>query len=96
MKIPDLTSPKVLYPALLFVVLKTWLKSLDNETFSLSFGILYFALLKLLRITFKKTDIIVMTVLSYVLSQIPGDIYVKMIAFVLIAGFLRSLFPQYY
>lgn len=95
MKIPDLTSPKVLYPALLFAGLTKALK-LDDVTFSLVFGLLYFVLLKALRITFKKTDIIVMTALSFAITQAPGDLPIKTLSFVLIAGFLRSLFPQFY
>lgn len=95
MKIPDLTSPKVMYPALVFAALRFYL-NYDSVTFSLIFGICYCLLLKILGFTCKREDIISMTILAYAVDQTPAKLSVKMLVFLIIAGFLRSLFPKLY
>lgn len=107
MPLPDLTGPKVLYPAILFVALKSFYRT-DSITGALTFGILYFLLLKfVLRLTFKPADIVVSSALFYVLSPgtflslPPGGSKMSIQAthtllYGVVFAFLRATFPQYY
>lgn len=107
MPLPDLTGPKVLYPALLFVALKSFYKT-DSITGALTFGILYFLLLKfVVRLTFKPADIAVGSALFYILSPgtflslPPGGSVMSVTAthtlvYAIVFAFLRATFPQYY
>jgi hypothetical protein len=107
MPLPDLTGPKVLYPAILFIALKSIYQT-DSITGALIFGILYFMLLKfVVRLTFKPADIVVASVLFYVLSPgtflslPPGGSKMSIQAthtliFGVVFAFLRATFPQYY
>jgi len=107
MPLPDLTGPKVLYPAILFIALKSIYQT-DSITGALIFGILYFLLLKfVVRLTFKPTDIIVSSALFYVLSPgtflslPPGGSKMSVQAthtliYGIVFAFLRATFPQYY
>lgn len=107
MPLPDLTGPKVLYPAILFIALKSIYQT-DSITGALIFGILYFLLLKfVVRLTFKPADIVVASALFYVLSPgtflslPPGGSKMSIQAthtliFGVVFAFLRATFPQYY
>lgn len=107
MPLPDLTGPKVLWPALLFVALKSLLRT-DSITGALVFGILYFLLLRfVIQITFKPADIIVSSTLFWALS--PGTFVTlppgatgptvmagHTLVFAIVLAFLRATFPRYY
>lgn len=107
MPLPDLTGPKVLYPAVLFIALKSIYQT-DSITGALIFGILYFLLLKfVVRLTFKPADIVVSSALFYVLSPgtflslPPGGSKMSIQAthtliYGIVFAFLRATFPQYY
>lgn len=107
MPLPDLTGPKVLYPAILFIALKSIYQT-DSITGALIFGILYFLLLKfVVRLTFKPADIVVSSALFYVLSPgtflslPPGGSKLSIQAthtliYGILFAFLRATFPQYY
>lgn len=97
MQIPDLTSPKVLYPAILFGLMKSFM---DIGAFG--FGIIYFVILKYVaRITFSPADIIIPTLLYYVLTPARFFIFAKgekavlIHSIVYLAGlaFIRTLIP---
>lgn len=101
MPLPDLTGPKVLWPALLFVALKSLLRT-DSITGALVFGIMYFLLLRfVIQITFKPTDIIVSSSLFWASSLMPAGTGPSGIAghtlvFAIVLAFLRATFPRYY
>ncbi|NBS67909.1 hypothetical protein EBT31_03215 [bacterium] len=107
MPLPDLTGPKVLYPALLFAALKS-LSRTDSITGALLFGIAYVALLRfVVQLTFKPADIAVSSVLFWALSPGtfvtlppggtgPTAIAAHTLVFAIVLAFLRATFPRYY
>jgi len=97
MQIPDLTSPKVLYPALLFGLMKTFM---DIGPFG--FGIIYYIILKYVaRVTFKPTDIMVPSLMYFVLTPAKFFILAKgekaiaihSVVYLIGLAFIRTLFP---
>jgi hypothetical protein len=93
MTIPDLKSPKVLFPTLLYFIVKAFIR-VDHISETLIFGLLCYLSLKYLTgITLTKSDIIIPTALFFTFPQFnqPNDISSAM--FLLEYAFIRLIFP---
>jgi hypothetical protein len=93
MAFPDLKSPKILLPTMLFFILKTFLR-VDHISESLIFGILcYISLKYFTNITLTKADIVIPTVLFFTFPQFNQTNDISTAMFLLEYAFIRLIFP---
>jgi len=99
MKVPDLFSAKVLYPALVFIFVKLFVRT-DDISEALTFGILYYLALKFgtrPKQNITKQDILMPSVTMFLLfpsSSGDGSIAYHAALFMLTHALLRGVFPS--
>lgn len=93
MAFPDLKSPKVLLPTLLYFLVKMFIR-VDHISETLLFGLLCYTALKYLtNITLTKMDIIVPTALFFTFPQFNQPIDTSTAMFLLEYALIRLIFP---
>lgn len=96
MTLPDLKSQKVLFPTLLYIFVKMFIR-VDHISETLLFGLLCYISLKFFtNKTLNKSDIIVPTVLFFTFPQFNQPFDISSIMFLLEYAFIRLLFPLNY
>lgn len=97
MKTPDVTSPKVLYPAIAFLIVKIFIH-VDDVSEALIFGMLYYTMMKLFtNHNITKKDILMPSILLFILfpsSDGEASIAYHTALFMLTNAFSRAIFPN--
>jgi hypothetical protein len=93
MTLPDLKSPKVIIPTLLYIFVKMLVR-VDHVSETMLFGLLCYACLKYLtNITLTKSDIIVPTALFFTFPQFNQPLDSSTALFLVEYAFIRMIFP---
>jgi hypothetical protein len=93
MTLPDLKSQKVLFPTLLYVLVKMFIR-VDHVSETLLFGLLcYMSLKYLTNLTITKTDIIIPTAIFFTFPQFEQTIDADAALFLVEYAFIRLIFP---
>ena len=94
--IPDITSPKVLYPTILFYILNEYVHT--NPLYKgLLFGALYYASLKLFsHVVFTKNDIIMTNLIFYIFNLFKMKLIDATVVFMFAVALIRYYFPTLY
>jgi hypothetical protein len=94
MPLPDLKSQKVLAPALVYLLVK-WFIRLDHVSETLLFGILCYAVLKYLtNLTITRGDIVLPTVMFYIYPYTNMPMDSQFGIFLLANAFIRLIIPS--
>jgi hypothetical protein len=97
MKTPDVTSPKVLYPAISFLIVKLFVHT-DDVSEALTFGLIYYTMLRLFtNHNITKKDILLPSITLFILfpsSDGDGSIAYHTALFMLMNAFSRAIFPN--
>lgn len=93
MAFPDLKSPKIFIPTLVYLLVKLFIR-VDRISETLLFGLLcYFSLKYLTNITLIRADIIVPTALFFTFPQFNQPIDISTALFILEYAFIRLIIP---
>ena len=94
MTLPDLKSQKVLFPTLLYLLVKAAKPQVDHVSETLLFGLLcYLSLKYMTNLTLTKTDIIIPTAIFFTFPQFEQTIDADAALFLVEYAFIRLIFP---